>query len=176
MTGKSLAIALWIALTGAPEQNPQAKCLRNCELSESGEAMIQNFEGYSPFVYKDAAGLDTIGFGHLLKPGEKFEQPMLPETAKRLLKKDAGFAVRAINRHVTVYVWPGQADALISFTYNLGEGNFSASTLLKRVNAERHKEVPPQFLRWNHAGGRVVRGLTLRREAESEMYRLSTKN
>ena len=151
------------------------KC-RPCRVSPAGIGLIQHFEGYSPFVYEDVAGKKTIGFGHLILPGERFREPMLPKEATRLLEKDVGRTVSGVNRAVRVTLRQGQADSLHSFAFNLGTGALQSSTLLGRVNAGRHADVPGQFLRWNKA--RVdgvlqpVRGLTRRREAEVEFYEL----
>lgn len=147
-------------------------CLKTCELSNTGLALIRTFEGYSPFVYKDSAGLDTIGFGHLIIKGEKFKEPLLPEDANKLLAKDSGFAIKGVNRKVTVELRQTQFDSLVSFVFNLGEGAFGKSTLLKKVNLRRHDEVPNEFLKWNRAGGKVIKGLIRRREAEAKLYKL----
>jgi lysozyme len=59
---------------------------------------LKHFEGYSPIVYEDAAGYPTIGFGHLLKPGEKIEEPLLGDAAERLLQDDVKPKVAAGER------------------------------------------------------------------------------
>ena len=64
----------------------------------------------------------------------------------------------------------GQFDALVSFTFNLGSGALQRSTLRRKVNREEHDEVPEQFMRWVWAGGRRLRGLVRRREAEGVVY------
>ncbi|MBP3955379.1 lysozyme [Gemmata sp. G18] len=149
---------------------------RPCKVSPAGIGLIQHFEGYSPFVYEDVAGKKTIGFGHLILPGERFREPMLPDEATKLLEKDAARTVSGVNRMVRVPLRQGQADSLHSFAFNLGTGALQSSTLLKRVNSGRHADVPGEFLLWNKArvGGvlRVFPGLTRRREAESEFYQL----
>jgi lysozyme len=61
---------------------------------------------------------------------------------------------------------PERVAALIDFTFNLGGGNLKASTLRRRVNAGEWESVPTELRKWNKAGGRVLRGLTIRREAE----------
>ena len=63
-----------------------------------------------------------------------------------------------------------QYDALVSFTYNVGEGNLAKSTLLKRVNAGDHAGAANEFLKWNKAGGKTLAGLTRRRKSESLLY------
>ena len=82
-------------------------------------------------VYKDAAGYDTIGFGHLVRPGEKIQEPLLGEAAEKLLNKDIAPKAAAVNAHVSMPLFQGQFDALLSWTYNLGEGALKSSTMLK---------------------------------------------
>ena len=134
--------------------------------------MIKHFEGYSPIIYKDAAGYDTIGFGHLIKPGEKIEEPLLGDAAEGLLLQDVKPKAAAVNARVSVPLFQGQFDAVVSWTYNLGEGALKSSTMLKKINAVRHDEVPGQMKRWNRAGGKVLKGLERRREAEAALYEL----
>jgi lysozyme len=78
----------------------------------------------------------------------------------------------AVNARVSVPLFQGQFDAVVSWTYNLGEGALKSSTMLKKINAVRHDEVPGQMKRWNRAGGKVLKGLERRREAEAELYRM----
>ena len=64
----------------------------------------------------------------------------------------------------------GQLDALCSFAFNLGAGALQRSTLLRKVNREEHGAVPVEFRRWVWAGGRKLKGLVRRREAEAGLY------
>lgn len=160
---------------GAPTEPEKQSCHKNCLLSEEGIVFIREFEGYYPYVYKDSAGLDTIGIGHLIKPGEKFDTPLMAEAAKKLFLEDAHQAIKAVNKRVNVKLEQNQADALISLTYNIGGENFGMSTLLKFVNSEKHQEAPEWFLPWNKVtlnGKKVpVKGLTRRRVAEAKLYK-----
>jgi lysozyme len=170
-----LILLVGMAKASSPEKNrpePKKEIERctDCETSNSGIAFIQLWEGYSPFPYADVAGYMTIGHGHLIKPGERFDGPLLPPDAYVLLQSDLRRFERAINRLVNPPLHQHQFDALASFTFNLGEGAFSKSTLLRRVNAERHAEAAREFKKWVFAGGKRVRGLVLRREAESLFY------
>jgi lysozyme len=170
---KSAVIALWMAIAQAPaSEQLSAECFKTCQASDTAYAVIQHFEGYSPFVYKDAAGLDTIGFGHLIQPGHEntFPVPLLPEEAQKLLAQDVRYSVKSVNRLIKIPVRQHNADALISFTFNLGPGALSKSTLLKRVNAGRHDQVPDEIRKWVYAGGKKLRGLEIRREAEAALY------
>jgi lysozyme len=73
---------------------------------------------------------------------------------------------------VSVPLFQGQFDAVLSWTYNLGEGALKSPTMLKKINAGRHEEVPAQIKRWNRAGGKVLKGLERRREAEAALYEM----
>ena len=79
-------------------------------------------------------------------------------------------AERAVLRLIKVPLTDGQFDALVSFTFNLGSGALQRSTLRRKVNREEHEEVPAEFMRWVWAGGRKLKGLVRRREAESIRY------
>ena len=74
-----------------------------------------------------------------------------------------------VKRLVDVPLTQYQFDALVSFVFNLGSGAFGGSTLLKKLNAGDYSAVPAQLMRWNKAGGRVLRGLTRRRQAEIDL-------
>lgn len=166
------ALSLFVASLLSLNAGQKAKtCHSNCSTSEAGIELISHFEGYSPFVYKDAAGLDTIGVGHLILRGEKFSEPFLPNDADKLLRKDLRKSEASINRRVAVELQQHQADSVISFTFNLGEGKLAKSTLLKKINGKRHIEAAAEFEKWVYADGKKLRGLEIRREAESVMYK-----
>lgn len=141
-------------------------------VSQQGLALIKRFEGFSPKIYLDAAGLPTIGYGHLLRPGEAemFARGISEEAGIALLIKDVQKAEQAVLRLVHVPLSEGQFDALVSFTFNLGSGALQRSTLRRKVNREEHADVPQEFMRWVWAGGRKLRGLIRRREAEAGLY------
>ena len=75
-----------------------------------------------------------------------------------------------VNTAVTVPLSQNQFDALVSWVYNFGNGNLTSSTMLKVLNAGDYEEVPAQIKRWNKAGGKVLEGLTRRRQAEADMF------
>lgn len=162
----SAAASLMSLLLAAPAN----ECYKNCIPSDDGIRLISSFEGYSPFSYEDVVGVRTLGFGHAIKRGEHFKEPLLPPDAYTLLKSDANISGKAVNRSVGVPLRQTQFDAVNSFTFNLGAGSLAKSTMLKRINAKRHKDVPGEMLKWNKAGGEPVRGLTLRRETEGALY------
>lgn len=141
-------------------------------ITQQGLNLIKRFEGFEPEIYLDAAGLPTIGYGHLIRKGEHkmFENGISYEAAVALLIKDVESAERSVLRLIDVPLTDGQFDALVSFTFNLGSGALQRSTLRQKVNREEHEEVPREFLRWVWAGGRKLRGLIRRREAETRLY------
>lgn len=162
---KSLLLAAVIS-----SASPQSECHKNCKISDAGKALIRNFEGYYPFPYKDPIGLDTIGFGHLLGENERLTYPLLPRDAEKLLSRDTDVAGKGVNGLVAISLRQHQFDPLVSFVFNLGKGSLARSTMLKRINAGRHDDVPAEFAKWNKAGGKVFAGLTRRRAAEATMY------
>lgn len=161
-------IASLISLILANE--PASECHKNCLPSDDGVQFISTFEGYSPFIYKDAVGKDTIGHGHLIREGERFKVPLLPPDAHTLLKTDAQASGKTVNRLVAISWHQNQFDAVNSWTFNLGGGSLAKSTMLKRINAKRHKDVPSEMIKWNKAGNKVLPGLINRREAEAQFY------
>lgn len=143
------------------------------QITKQGIDLIKRFEGFEPEIYLDAAGLPTIGYGHLLRPGEAemFIGGIFEAAGEALLIKDVAIAERAVLRLIKVPLTDGQFDALVSFTFNLGGGALQRSTLRRKVNREEHDEVPAEFMRWVWAGGRKLRGLVRRRAAEAGLYK-----
>lgn len=89
------------------------------------------------------------------------------DEAEGLLRRDVGIAERSVLRFISVPLTDGQFDALVSFAFNVGAGGLQRSTLRRKVNREEHALVPAEFLKWVWAGGRKLRGLVRRREAEA---------
>ena len=137
--------------------------------SEKGLALTEQFEGLRLEAYQDSVGVWTIGYGHT-GPDVHAGLTITQEQASALLLQDAGTAVAAVNRLVTVPLTQNQFDALVDFVFNLGSGNFAKSTLLRELNAGNTAAAAAQFLVWNRAGGVVLPGLTRRRQAEAELF------
>jgi GH24 family phage-related lysozyme (muramidase) len=138
---------------------------------------IKLSEGLVRHLYNDAAGYCTIGYGHLIKLAPcdgtepaRFLDGVTEDEAEALLVGDMAVAQIVVENATEIEPTEGQYSALVSFTFNVGGGNFRNSTLLRRVNAERHDAVPAQFRRWRLAGGRVLQGLVDRREREIALY------
>lgn len=138
-------------------------------LGKYGLELIKSFEGCVLKVYLDAIGLPTIGYGHLIKPGESFTK-ITQKEAEDLLKSDAQIFVDGVSKLLEVNVTQNQFDALVSIAFNIGLGNLKSSTLLRLINAGDYKGAADQFPRWNKAGGKVLSGLTKRRNAERALF------
>ena len=136
--------------------------------------LIKEFEGCKLVAYQCSAGRWTIGYGNTfwedgrpIKPGDRITQ----ERAEKLLDiilKD--FSDR-IEKTIKTILTENQKSALLSFTYNVGIANLQKSTLLKKVNFNPNDPtIRLEFMKWNKAGGKVLNGLTRRREAEANLY------
>ena len=145
-------------------------------VSPKGLALLREFEGLRLNAYPDpASGGDpwTIGYGHT--KGVKKGDVITEEQANLFLWEDAAEAEEAITDLVVVPLSQGQRDALVSFIFNLGRGNFQRSTLLRKLNSGDYKGAADEFLRWNKAAGKVMPGLTRRRKAERELFLSETQ-
>lgn len=143
------------------------------QTSDKGIALIKKFEGCKLTAYQDSVGVFTIGYGWTqpvdgkpIRAGMTIKQ----ETAERLLKTGLVSYESDVSRLVKVGLTQGQFDALVSFTYNLGARSLSTSTLLRKLNSGDYAGAADEFLRWNKAGGKVLNGLTRRREAERALF------
>lgn len=150
-------------------------------LSDAGARFIARFEGFRSKPYDDPAGHCTIGYGHLVHRGRctgsepaELRAGITEQRALRMLHADAAVAAEAVRTSVNVPLDQQQFDALLSFTFNLGAGNLRSSTLLRKLNAGDYGSVPAELSRWNKAGGKVLRGLVKRREAEGALFRDGT--
>ncbi len=143
------------------------------DVSQAGLNFIAGYEGFSATTYKDVAGLPTIGYGHLIKSGESFST-LSRDAARQLLRNDAAFAVNTVNKYVKVSLNQNQFDALTSFTFNIGAGGFSKSSVLRNVNFGNTLSIDKSFMMWNKAtiNGVLtpIQGLTNRRQAEANLF------
>ncbi|MBA2332233.1 MAG: glycoside hydrolase family protein, partial [Actinobacteria bacterium] len=146
-------------------------------LSKEGAKLIATFEGFRGKLYNDVANHCTIGYGHLVHHGPidgsepaEFRAGISQERALDLLQEDAAKAAAEIKRSVKVPLSQCQFDALVSFAFNVGNGAFSESTLLRLLNEGRYDAVEEQLARWNKAGGKTLQGLANRRAAEAKFF------
>ena len=136
--------------------------------SPKGIALIKEFEGLRLKAYLCPGGVWTIGYGHTagVKPGMVITEAQ----AEEYLKADLIAFERYLNG-LGLALNQNQFDALVSFIYNVGTGNFSSSTLLRKVRANpQDNSIMDEFLRWVYSKGRVLPGLQRRRLAEMKLY------
>jgi GH24 family phage-related lysozyme (muramidase) len=137
-------------------------------INQAGLDMIKQFEGFRPNAYICPAGKPTIGYGSTLgvRMGDRIT---LPE-AEALLRREVLRYEKGVRDAVKVPLTSNQFSALVSFTYNVGVGNFQGSTLLKLLNQGNYQGAADQLLLWNKGGGRVLQGLVNRRQAERALF------
>lgn len=139
--------------------------------------LIKSFEGLVLKAYVDpATGGEpiTIGYGTTIYPnGKKVKlgDVCTEQQAVEYLQEDLEKFAVSVFKLLKVPVNTNQSGAIVSFAYNVGTGNLKSSTLLKKVNANpADKTIHNEFMKWNKAAGKVMKGLTRRREAESKLY------
>lgn len=141
---------------------------------EAGLSLIKAFEGYSPTVYMCPAGYPTIGYGHVVTAEDqargRFPRAISKDEATALLATDLPRYESAVIRLITVPLSDLCFDALVSFTFNLGEGALSASTLRRLINTGKCHQASAEFPRWVFAGAQKLPGLVRRRDAERAMW------
>lgn len=148
-------------------------------LSASGMEILKDFEGFRSSAYLDSKGIPTIGYGTIRINGQPVRLGMTCTMAQALewKRQDLARFLPAIERLVKVPLTQNQVDALVCFVYNVGEGGFASSSLLRAINA-RQPITEDLFTRWNKISERrngrkvyiVVPGLTSRRKAEYRLF------
>ena len=141
--------------------------------SPSGRALIESFEGYRAEAYLPTPNdVPTIGYGHThdVRLGDVCTR----DQADAFLAEDLSAAELVIECKVTVPLNQNQFDALVSFVFNVGAGNFESSTLLRVLNMGNYSGAADELLRWNKQGGVVLQGLVNRREKERELFLTQT--
>ena len=140
------------------------------EIPDIAIDFITKEEGCVLHIYKDQVGYNTIGVGHLILPGEDFSAGITQEQAEDLLRKDLKLAALAIKRYIYVPLDEEQYSALLSFTFNLGNGALQRSTLRSKLNREEYLGAADEFLRWCWAGGAKRQFLYNRRVRERNLF------
>lgn len=145
------------------------------KLSQKGLELIKQFEGLKLKPYLCPANIATVGYGNTYYPdGTKVkvtDPAITKERAEELLKHLVVSYEKAVDSFCRDDISQNQFDALVSFAYNVGVGNLQKSTLIKKVNANpKDVTIADEFMKWNKAAGRVLAGLTRRRQAEAKLY------
>lgn len=140
-------------------------------LGPRGEALIKSFEKLALVAYKRFPSEPwTCGWGHTR--GVTQHTTCDETQAQRWFIEDTDEAVETVNLHIYYPLSQNEFDALVSFTFNVGCFNASHSTLFGLVNVGHFELASKEFAKWNHVDGRVVEGLTKRREAERDLFNL----
>lgn len=145
------------------------------KIGTKGLDLIKSFEGLKLKPYLCPAKVPTVGYGSTFYENDKkvkLTDPSITEQRASELLLDS---LKGFERYVDSYcrddINQNQFDALVSFCYNLGPANLKSSTLLKKANVNPNDPtIAQEFLKWNKAGGRALKGLTKRRQAESDLY------
>lgn len=138
-------------------------------ISRNGIEFIKKEEGLVLNAYLCPANVLTIGYGHTngVKKGDKITE----EQAEDFLVNDLLYSERIVNKMVKVKLNQNQYDALVSFVFNVGSGNFINSTLLKKLNAgAKSDEICVELRRWVFSKGKKLPVLVARRQRECELY------
>lgn len=146
-------------------------------LASGGLNIIKESEGFSAVAYVDpATGAEpiTIGYGSTaaaidrsVKLGDTVTKQQAEEYLAYSINKKF---LPDLKRYVKIPLTQGMVDACLSFMYNVGGGSFGSSTLVKKLNAKDYCGAADELLRWNKAAGKVMRGLTIRRQKERELF------
>ena len=149
------------------------------KINDAALDLIKEFEGFRAHAYVDPVGIVTIGYGTTGRAGvgidPKLGDTITEEQAEgylmRALEKFAAHIAPAMKREPT----ENQYGAMLSLAYNIGPGAFVKSSVLRRFNAGDIAGAAEAFLMWNKAGGKVLKGLVRRREAERALFLTAEK-
>lgn len=162
-----------------PDVDPAVRLIKSFEGIEDGDPSTVNLD---PYICP--AGYWTIGWGHavvgpsgLLKGVDNkaaahavYPNGLTRDEASTLLTDDVRRFSTGVDNLVTVKLGVNQFCALVCFSFNVGLAALKTSTLLSLLNQSQYDAVPAQLRRWNKAGGKVLAGLTRRREAEAQLW------
>lgn len=145
-------------------------------LTERLAAMLHGEEGLRLTAYQDSEGNWTIGYGHLILPGDGIypydeSRTITQARAEELRDHDMGIALGTVARYVHVPLTSNQQLALASFAYNIGETAFKNSTLVKLLNAGDFAAAAAEFPKWNKItrnGAKVTDPILVSRRAREQ--------
>jgi len=155
------------------------------KVSQKCIEQIKKDEGVRNRPYQCPALLWTCGVGHVIDPShakvpfanrkqlpipDGWDRVLSAEEIDEILKKDLNRFEAGVLRLIKVKLTQGQFDGLVSFSFNVGLGNLQNSTLRMKLNRGDYEGAAEQFLVWTKAGGKVLKGLVIRRTHEKEMF------
>ena len=160
-------------------------------ISNYGIELLKEYEGAvirncKHVIYDDKTGQPvntdkplprgaTIGYGHLIKPGEYFRNGITESTATELLRCDIATAEHAVQNNINIPLSQNQFDALVIFAYNIGAKNFATSTVAKYINipnfhSDNYPSLDVAWRAWCKTNGHLSPGLVQRRDAELKLF------
>lgn len=154
-------------------------------VSDKAIKMIKHHEGVRQKPYRCPVKLHTVGVGHVLYPRqaqlkmeerdaypleERDNRTFSMEEVDGILRNDLNRFERGVERYCPVQLTQGQFDALVSFSFNVGLGTLQRSTLRQKVLRGEIKGAAEEFLKYTLAGGKVLRGLVIRRNDERALF------
>ena len=143
------------------------------KINAAGLDLIKRWEGLRLTAYQDSVGVWTIGYGHTAEagpPAPKAGMKITEKEAADILARDLGQYERAVTKAVSIMPSANQFAAMVSLCYNIGPTNFAKSSVVRLLNVGQPREAADAFLLWNKAGGKVLKGLTARREDEKKLF------
>ena len=138
--------------------------------------LVKIFEGFNSRPYLCPAGIPTIGYGSTVYPnGVKVtlkDKPVRKERAIEIMEWELNKSLMSTIRYCPILATTSEnrLGAIVDFVYNLGAGRLQQSTLRRRINAKQWEEVPKELNKWVYGGGKKLRGLILRRQAEAQYF------
>ena len=147
------------------------------KIQSRGLQIIKEFESLKLKPYLCPAGIPTIGYGSTYyEDGTKVTLNDLPITEQRadelLANISDKFSIQ-VSKLLKVELNQNQFDALVSFSFNIGVGNLTTSTILKKINEKDFENASLEFAKWNKSGGKILNGLITRREKERQLFTLN---
>ena len=143
--------------------------------SQVGLDLIKRYEGVRRKPYRCPAGLWTVGVGHLIGDGlslpDSWNRTLEAAEIDALLAKDVARFERGVARYISAKLTQGMFDALVSFSFNLGLGTLQRSSLRQKINRGDYEGAKKVLLKYNKAGGKVLKGLDNRRKDEAALFR-----
>ena len=148
------------------------------KISQAGIDLIRRFEGCRLKPYLCPAKFWTVGYGHVIGNGKTKPEKQLytQEEVNELLRTDLARFEQGVLRYCPVHLTQFEFDSLVSFSFNLGLGVLQRSTLRRKILRQDKQAAARNILKYNKAGGQVLKGLTRRREAEYRMFTKETNN
>jgi lysozyme len=141
-------------------------------VNDAGVKQIAKFESFSPTIYRDSAGNQTIGYGHLItvSDGSIYDNGITQDQALKLLHADISTAEKSVNNLVKVPLNQNQFNALVSLVFNIGSGNFAKSSILRELNRGNYRQAASDFALYNRADHKINIGLIKRRDIEASIF------